>query len=613
MSDQKRITHQFMQAVRQNPLERVVVLALLMVGVLYAGLQVLGGDWLEAALAGLGIALLVGAAAVQPIQRRLLGGTFTGRHALYIALTWIAGVVTLAFVRSLMRMPFTGKSSEATYFMLILIVAFAWMLVRSLITLTPPFFRRFSTAIPVWEQVMLAINEAISAGLLALFGARLLVRLFQPDVFTLRLDLPYTLGIGAVVIAYYAGIQLMWVQRWNDRLSQNHVWVNLARVFAPLALIVTTMLIARRLIERADLRTADLLGQASLDLAVLALAPVIWLVILVVLWLVYTSGRGLRQRFLPDVLLDRLSPRVARALRSISDMDMLLILAVLATVIPAYLFLLGDRGGIIGILSGQIQQRGGALIETSEQALASLFTIPFYLLFIALLALYASALVRRDLRAEDRDELVSALPIGFLIVLIITLYLFAIPVTQVLIEGRLPRLPQDLGRILLFNVVIPLILLYAHYFLLVRLPYGRGQNRWRQRQSSELARSLSIIEGHIGELNGQIARLDQAWADDQRMETLYRYVQLNSRRDDLNMQRLQVVAERQALAELSEAPVALAVARLPVRVVSIGVPLLLIIQIYQWAILNNGLQEILNNPNITVLEFFRALLQQAQF
>jgi hypothetical protein len=79
------------------------------------------------------------------------------------------------------------------------------------------------------------------------------------------------------------------------------------------------------------------------------------------------------------------------------------------------------------------------------------------------------------------------------------------------------------------------------------------------------------------------------------------------------MQRLQVVAERQALAELSEAPVALAVARLPVRVVSIGVPLLLIIQIYQWAILNNGLQEIINNPNITVLEFFRALLQQAQF
>ena len=44
--------------------------------------------------------------------------------------------------------------------------------------------------------------------------------------------------------------------------------------------------------------------------------------------------------------------------------------------------------------------------------------------------------------------------------LIITLYLFAIPFSQVLTEGRLPQLPQDLGRILLFNILIPLVLLY---------------------------------------------------------------------------------------------------------------------------------------------------------
>lgn len=541
------------------------------------------------------------------IERRFI------RQPLYALLALAYLLVALNLVGLITNQPLTGKNSEITYFALILLIAFLWMFARSLLIITPKFHDRFSTAIPVWEQILLAINEAVAAGLLAQFGANILVHLFQPDVFTTRVDPLYTVGIGVIVLTYYFGMELMWVQGWNNFFSRTSVWVTLARFYAPLALIVTTLVIARRLINRADPRTAGLLGTSELDLTILALAPVVWLLILVIVILLFTSGRGLRERFLPTILLDRLPPRVSRALRSISDMDMLLILSALATVIPAYLFLIGDRGGLLGVLSGRIQQGAGALIETSQQALAFVFTIPFYLIVVALLLIYAVAIAQRRLSAAQRDELINALPIGFLIVLLITLYLFAIPFTQVLIAGRLPQLPQDLGRILTFNVVIPLLLLYGHYFVLVRLPYGRGQVHWREATNAELSAQLVAVEREIQALNAQITHLDQTWIGDQRLDTLYRYVQLNSRRDDLNMRRLQYVAERQSLAELSDAPVSLAVARLPIRIVSIGIPLLLFIQIYQWAILNNGLRDIINNPNITVFEFFSALLRQTQF
>lgn len=535
------------------------------------------------------------------------------RQPLYAALALVYLLVCANLARILINQPLTGKGSETTYFALILLIAFLWAFVRSMLIITPKFHDRFSTALPVWEQVLLLINEAVAAGLLAQFGSGILVHIFQPDVFTTLVDPLYTLGSAVIILTYYGGMELMWIQRWNDFFSRSSVWVNLARLYAPLALIMTTLLITRRLINRADPRTAGLLGTSELDLTVLALAPVIWLLILVVVILIYTGGRGLRERFLPTILLDRLPPRLARGLRSISDMDMLLILAALATVIPAYLFLIGDRGGFLGVLSGRIQAGAGALIESSQQALAFVFTIPFYAVIIGLLVIYALAMAQSKLSAAQRDELVSKLPIGFLIVLIITLYLVAIPLTQVLIAGRLPQLPQDLGRILTFNVVIPLLLLYGHYFLFVRVPYGRGQNRWRETFSGTLATQLAEVEREIQTLNTQLGQLDQNWVNDQRLDTLYHYVQLNSRRDDLNMQRLQFVAERQSLAELSEAPVSLTVARLPIRIVSIGIPLLLFIQIYQWAILNNGLRDIINNPNITVFEFFRALLRQTQF
>ncbi len=618
MTERKSITHQFMQAVGSDPLVRVIVPALLLVGIFWTGWQAFVGDWLEFVLSALGVGLLVALSAFEPVQRRILRQPFNRQHAVSIGMAWGFGILWLITARLLIRSPLWGKNSQETYFELILLIAFSWMFLRSLLMLLPAFYKRFVTAIPLWEQILLAINEVIAAGLLATSGASALVHLFQPAVFTTRYNVTYVAGLGAAICIYYFGMQIMWTQHWNDWISRSEVWIRLARLIAPLLLIVTTMVLVRHFIDRSDPRTSALLGSSDFDLAILALAPVIWLLVLVSVIIVYTSGRGLRQRFLPDLLLERLPRRIADFLRSISDMDMLLIIGVLGTLIPVYLVLFGDTGGAIGSLREQILQRGSALIETSEQALALLFAIPFYLLIVALLALYGIALSQQTLSAQQRDDLVAKLPVGFLIVLIITLYMFAIPFSQVLTEGRLPQLPQDLGRILAFNIVIPLVLLYAHYFALIRMPYSRGQNRWRERQSHHFSEQLTGIDHRIRDLNSEIERLDQRWQtirtdDGQRVDTLYHYVQMNGLRDDLNMQRLQVVTDRQQLAELSEAPVSITIARLPVRVVSIGIPLLLAMQIYQWAVLNNGLHEIVNNPNITIFEFFRAILKQTQF
>jgi hypothetical protein len=621
MEESKRITHEFMQSVQisDTPLDRLLVPTLLAIGIAYAGWQVLQGDWAEAAFFGAGVVLLLALAAFRPLQQRVLGRRFNRRHALYIVFFWIYGVAWLNLVRLLALAQSSGKGSTYYYALLITILAFSLTMIRSLLLLTPRFQRIFISRIPIWEQLLVAINEGISIGLLALFASNLLVRLFQPDIFTTRFDAAYTLGIGLVIGLYFIGMQLMWLQRWNDWLGKNAVWVRLARIIAPLAALITMMVIANYFIERSDPRTANLLGDSNTNLAVLSLAPVILLMILVIILLVYTSNKGLRQRFLPDLLLDRLPMRVARFLRSISDMDMLLIIGVMATSIPAYLLLLGDTGGVIGTLRQQILQRGSALIETSEQALAVLFAMPFYFLAIALLAVYALVISRSSLTAHERDELIAKLPVGFLIILVITLYLFAVPFSQVLAEGRLPQLPQDSGRILLFNILIPLVLLYLHYFLFVRVPYGRGQSRWREAHTTILTRQLNLIDRRIQNLNQELEHLDRQWQQRSdanaavQFDTLYRYVQLNGMRDDMNMQRLQLVAERQQLAEISETPVSVTVARLPIRVVSIGIPLLLAIQIYQWAVLNNGLREIANNPNVNVVDFFRAILSQLQF
>lgn len=624
MSEKTPITQQFLEVVKisESPFDRAIVPVLLAVGILYAGAQGLEGDWVEMMVFSFGVVLLLALATVQPLQKRLLGGDFTRLHAVYIALYWVYSVIWLSLLRAIIGAPWTGKESEETYLLLILFIAFTVMALRALASLLPVFHQFFITQIPIWEQMLVAVNEMIAAGLLALVGADILAHVFQPDVFTTRIELAYTIGLILVVGVYYLGMQLMWVRGWNAWLGRNKIWVRLARILTPVALIVATMVIVRRFVARAEPRTANLLGDASADLAILALGSVIWLVILVVMLLVYTSNLGLRQRFLPDELLNRVPDRLERILRSVSDMDMLLMIGMLSTLIPIYLLLLDDSSGVIGSLRQRILQSGNALIETSEQALAVLFAAPFYVLVILLLALYAYVFSRPNVPAEERDELIDMLPVGFLIVLIITLYLFAIPFSQVLVEGRLPQLPRDLGRILAFNVVIPLGLLYLHYFVFIRLPYGRGQARWRETRAFNLKRQLETTDQRIENLTREIETLDRSWSINRspsdanlgmQVDTLYRYVQLNGLRDDLNMQRLQIVAARQQLTELSDAPVSVTVARLPIRVVSLGIPVLLVIQLYQWAFLNEGLREIVNNPNITVIEFFQIILQQAQF
>ncbi|MEM6527832.1 MAG: hypothetical protein AAF653_06030, partial [Chloroflexota bacterium] len=426
---------------------------------------------------------------------------------------------------------------------------------------------------------------------------------------------------GAALL-YYVLLQLMWLRGWNARLSENRTWILLARIFSPFLLFVISVLIASRFTERTDPRTASLLDNADIDLAVLALVPVIWLLVLVIIFLVFTSDRGIRQRFLPDALVERLPQRIQKRMMATSDVDLLLVIGMLTTLIPVYLLFLGDSGGIVGQARQVIFQRGNALLETSEQALAILFVLPFYVFIILLMLLYAVVVSRPRLSAQHRDEIMHQLPIGFMITMIITLYLFAVPFTQVFTEGRLPTPSRDLGRILAFYVLIPLLLLYVHFFLLVRFPYGRGQRLWREKEAVVLEQDLRKIDRRIGNLNQELARIDNKWqltrGDDNaalrgRMDTLHRYIHLNGERDNLNMQRLQILSARQNLAEISETPLSVAVARLPLRIISLVLPLLLFFQLYQWVVLNEGLREVVNNPNITVADFIRILLDNIEF
>ena len=73
------------------------------------------------------------------------------------------------------------------------------------------------------------------------------------------------------------------------------------------------------------------------------------------------------------------------------------------------------------------------------------------------------------------------------------------------------------------------------------------------------------------------------------IETLYEFVELNGQRDRKNMELLRILNERQELAEVSETPVSVTIARLPTRIISIGIPLLIVFKVYEWAVVNDGL------------------------
>jgi hypothetical protein len=607
-----------------SPIDRLWVALVIACGVGASALAVLWRSAPAAVFFGATTAGWLAVAASPALHGRLLGRTPDRRHALYLLFFWLYALLGYAIARlqGLIGQDATGKGSEYYYLIVGMAAVCAVFALRSLLGLTPWGRRALITDLPVWEQLVIAANEFIAFAILILLGAQLGVRLTQPALYTTALDPVYTVGVLGLVAMFTLGATAMWWRRLNDALSRTPVWLRLARLIAPLAFAVVAMIIIRRFLARADLRSATLLGEDALSLAVLAFAPLMLLLLGGLLYILFTSGRGLRERFLPDALLDRLPARLSAPLRTMCDMDMFLIGSLLALLVPGYLILLRDSGGLVGGLRAQIMAQGSALVETSEQAIALVFAAPFYALIIALLVLYALVLGRASLSADEREALVRRLPIGFLISLVIALYLVAVPFSQVLTEGRLPQFPQDTGRILAYNVAIPLALLYAHYFLLVRIPYRRGQMRWRAAENTRIGEALGIVERRLDRLNEQLRTIDVQWAENsvrkaltqpQQIDALYQYVHMNSQRDDLNMQRLKMLSTRQALTEVNETPVTIAVARLPLRVVSLGIPLLIVIQLYQWAVVNDGLRTIVNDPDLTVFDFFRAILQQLQF
>ena len=479
-SHRETVTFRFLQRVSlsdESRFDRYLIPVLMAIGVGYSGLLFLSGDFVLFLVSALIVAFLIVLSAFKPLQQLLLKREMTTGHAFYLAVFWIYSQAWIVLLRQLQTLPQLGKDSAPFYILFVFFLMVTYRGIFSLFGITYVGYSIMFTTTPFWERVSIAINEVISGALLAFFLGGLLARIVQPEVFTIHTDLTYVIGVLGTLSLYYFVIQLMWTQRWNAVLSRTKNWLRLARLFAPLALVIATMVIGRHFARLSDPRTADLLGNANLDQTILAVSPVLWLLIFVVVFLVYTSDRGLSRRFLPTALLDYLPSRIRDVLKGVSDMDLLLVVGILATWIPVQVLLFEDgQIGLLDTLRTQLTQQN-ALIDTSEQALALIFALPFYIVALFLLVLYAYVFLKQELTAKDRDALVDQLPIGMLIMFIITLYLSAIPFSQVLSEGKLPQLPQDLGRILAFDVLIPLVLLYTHYFILVRIPYGRGSTQ----------------------------------------------------------------------------------------------------------------------------------------
>src|SRR5262245_55815503 len=101
MTEPKRITQQFLDVVRISDdvratlLDRVMVPIMLVVGVLYMGVQGLQGHWLDVLLFAPGILLLVALASSRRLQETILGQAFSRRHALYIAMFWLHSTLWL--------------------------------------------------------------------------------------------------------------------------------------------------------------------------------------------------------------------------------------------------------------------------------------------------------------------------------------------------------------------------------------------------------------------------------------------------------------------------------------------------------------------------------------
>lgn len=616
----RSIRHRFQDLLRDETfLSRLIVPIFIGISLLFTAWFIWRGDVLIAGVSAVVIALFVLIATLKPAQRVLIRAEFGISHAFYLAVFWVYTLLTVSIVRVLLATPSTGKESQPYYILAVLLFAVLFRLCLSLLAIFPFAYRVFMSDIPLWEQIIVAINEFLAAVVLAFVLGGQVAQILQPDVFTLRVDIPYTVGLLFLAGTYYVITQAMWISRWNKLLSRNFVWVQFARIVTPIALVVVTIVIIHHFTSLSEPRSANLLGDANVDETILALSPIIWMMVFFVVFIVYTGNRGLRRRLLPDKLLNLLPNVISNRLKFTSDMDIILFAGMLASVIPLQLFLF-DSSLFIGTLQQQLST-DNALIDTSEQALALIFAIPFYLFAVLLLTLYASVMINPALPAKDRDALVERLPLSLLLMFVITLYMAAIPFSQVLSSGDLPQLPQDLGYILAFNVLIPLILLLFHYYLFIRFPYGFGQSRWRKNYALQLEESLRTVDLKIATLQKHIDTREAKWGDrdgiqesyTEQITTLHDLISLNGERDTLNMERLRVVSERQELAEISEAPVSVTIAQLPRQVVSYGIPLVLAFKIYEWAIINDGLREVANNPDIGILEFFATILENTNF
>lgn len=598
--------------------DRFFVPALLLIQIAYTVWRFLSADVLMGLVSILGIVLMLAFAGFEPIQRRFLGNTFTRSHAFFLTIFWIYSQLFIFFYKLLAESPSTGKESENFYVLLVLLLAVTFRLLLSLYGLTPSGYKILISRIPFWEQVMVALNEFISASILSFVAGRLIARFIQSDIFTLNSNIYYNSGLVLLSVTYYFVIQLMWIAVWNRWLSRNNVWVRLARGMAPIALVIALVIVARHFANLSDPRTANLLGAAFVEETILALSPIFLMMIFFILVIVYSGGRGLRRMLIPNKLMEHMPDILARPLRTISDMDLLLMFAVLTTVIPLQL-LFFNNDAFIGELQARLQ--GNALIDSSGQALALIFGSPFYIVALLLMLLYAMVLANRNISARERNAIVDRLPLTLIIMFVITLYLAAIPFSQVLTSGRIPNFEQDLGYILAFDVLIPLVLFYAHYYLLIRLPYGLGQTRWRDQHAVNLEARLVDVDNELAQLQTDIHQCEVIWknrdnlksSDNQQIDMLFDLIDLNGRRDRLNMDRLQMLSEKQELQDVTDAPISLRIASLPNRIIQYGIPLVLFFKIYEWAIVNDGLREVANNPNTTILGFFRDILENTNF
>ena len=608
----------WLQLSQDSYFDRFFVAFLVLIQCAYTIWRFLAGDWLTASISLVGIVLLVVLAGFRPVQKLLLGRYFTRSHAFYVMTFWVHSQLFIVFYRIISDTPTSGKQSETFYIFLLIFSAVTFRLLLSLYALTSYGYRIFISRIPLWEQVMVALNEFISASIFAFVVGRLIARFIQDDIFTLQANIYYNMGLLILAVTYYVLMQAMWIGAWNRWLSRNNVWVRLARLLTPIALIIASIVIVRHFTNLSDIRTANLLGEAVLDETILALSPILWMMIFFILVIVYSSGRGLRRMLIPNKLMEHLPVSIARPLRTISDMDILLVFAVLATVIPVQIFLF-ENNTLIGQLRERLQ--GNAIIDSSEQALALIFGLPFYFVALILMILYALVMTNTKISAKDRNAIVDRLPLTLIMMFIITLYLAAIPFSQVLISGRIPNIQQDLGYILAFDVLIPLVLFYTHYYLLIRLPYGRGQARWREQYAVELEARLIEVDTGLAKLETDIDQCEVIWKNrdniksnqNEQIGMLFDLIDLNGKRDRLNMERLQILSERQELQDVSEAPISLTVASMPSRIIQYGIPLVLVFKIYEWAIVNDGLREVANNPNIGILEFFQTILENTNF